>query len=81
MTKDLNISCEALQAYCAGNLALLLFILASLPAMSYPTQAVPIRQVIGSYGFPEHTLVLADTLHVVYVDAPRARTRSSSFTG
>ncbi|GAB3295971.1 alpha/beta hydrolase [Hymenobacter humi] len=50
--------------------ALLLFILPSLsPAMSYPTQTVPIRQVIGPYGFPEHTVALADSVQLAYVDA------------
>ena len=55
-------------------IALILFIIASLPAMSYQTQAVPIRQVIGAYGFPEHTVALADSLTVAYVDAGKGKT-------
>ena len=42
--------------------------------MPFQTQEVPIRQVIGAYGFPEHTVRLADSLEVAYVDAGKGPT-------
>ena len=53
--------------------ALFLLFTASIPAMSFQTQAVPIRQVIGPYGFPEHRVVLADSLEIAYVDAGKGK--------
>ena len=53
--------------------ALFLLLTASIPAMSFQTQAVPIRQVIGPYGFPEHTVALADSLEIAYVDAGKGK--------
>ena len=61
------------RALCLLPVALFLFITASLPAMSHQTQAVPIRQVIGAYAFPEHTVALADSLTVAYVDAGKGK--------
>jgi pimeloyl-ACP methyl ester carboxylesterase len=49
--------------------AIFLTILVSYTAMSFQTEEVPIRAVIGSYGLPEHSITLADTLQVAYVDA------------
>ena len=46
----------------------LLLLTVSFPAMSFPTQTEPIRQVIGPYGFPEHRVALADSLEIAYVD-------------
>ena len=53
--------------------ALFLILTASFPAMSFTMQEVPIRQVIGAYGFPEHTVRLADSLDVAYVDAGKGK--------
>ncbi|TGE16603.1 alpha/beta hydrolase [Hymenobacter elongatus] len=52
--------------------AVVVLLLARTPAMSFQTEEpVPMRQVIGSYGLPEHSITLADSLQVAYVDAGR----------
>ena len=54
---------------------LFLLLTASFPAMSSSTQTEPIRQVIGTYGFPEHRVALADSLEIAYVDAGKGSTK------
>jgi pimeloyl-ACP methyl ester carboxylesterase len=54
--------------------ALFFLLLASYEAMSIQTEEVPIRQVIGSYGLPEHHIKLLDSLDVAYVDAGKGPT-------
>ncbi|QDA58774.1 alpha/beta fold hydrolase [Hymenobacter jejuensis] len=49
--------------------AVAIVLLASYKAMSFQTEEVPMRKVIGSYGLPEHTLTLANSMEVAYVDA------------
>lgn len=51
-----------------------LLLAASYRAMSLQTEEVPIRQVIDSYGFPEHTITLSDSIEVDYVDAGKGAT-------
>lgn len=55
-------------------IVLVLIFLACFPAMSFSPEQAPPRQVIGAYGFPEHTLTLADSLKICYVDAGKGPT-------
>ena len=62
-----------MSCFCHLLPALFLLFTASIPAMSFQMQAVPIRQVIGAYGFPERTVALADSLEIAYVDAGKGK--------
>ncbi|WP_303312262.1 alpha/beta fold hydrolase [Hymenobacter sp. BT730] len=50
-------------------LPILFLLLASYPVMSFQTEELSMREVIGSYGLPEHTAKLASNLQIAYVDA------------